>query len=83
MTLNQNLRSLIAVLWIGLILIASAGIWQYRTSMLADRYDRLASLVDGAVSIINYYYDASQRHEMTEDEAKTKAKQVLSALRYG
>ena len=51
--------------------------------MLADRYDRLASLVDGAVSIINYYYDASQRHEMTEDEAKTKAKQVLSALRYG
>ncbi|RQR21146.1 hypothetical protein DIE23_38530 [Burkholderia sp. Bp9143] len=83
MTLNQKLRSLIAVLWFGLFLIALAGSWQYRTSMLADRYDKLSSLVDGAISVVNYYYEASQRHEVTENEAKERAKQVLSAMRYG
>ncbi|WP_321792553.1 methyl-accepting chemotaxis protein [Burkholderia pyrrocinia] len=83
MTLNKKLRSLIAVVWLGLFLIALAGSWQYRTSMLADRYDKLSSLVDGAISVVNYYYAASQRHELTEDEAKEKAKQVLSAIRYG
>jgi len=83
MTLNQKLSSLIAILWCGLILIAAAGIWQYRASIIADRKEQLIALVDEAVSIVNYYYTASLNHAMSEDDAKDQARKALSALRYG
>ncbi|RKP46089.1 methyl-accepting chemotaxis protein [Trinickia fusca] len=83
MTLNQRLGSMIAVLWIGLILIGVAGVWQSRASMMADRRDQLVSLVQQANSIVTHYYDASQQHTMSEDDAKKKALETISVLRYG
>lgn len=83
MTLNQKLSSLIAIVWGGLIVIAAAGIWQYRTSIIAERNEQLIALVDQATSIVNYYYTASQNHTISEDDAKNQARGALSALRYG
>ncbi|TKC78970.1 hypothetical protein FAZ69_31495 [Trinickia terrae] len=83
MTLNQKLGSMIAVLWIGLVLIGVLGAWQNRASTLADRRDQLVSLVDEATSIANFYYTASQQHTMSEDDAKKKALETISKLRYG
>jgi methyl-accepting chemotaxis protein len=37
MTLNQKLGSMIAVLWIGLLLIGALRAWQNRASMIASR----------------------------------------------
>ena len=83
MTLNQKLGSLVAVLWLGLILIAVTGAWQNRTSMIAERQAQLKSLVDAASSIVDHYYALSQQHAISEDEAKQKALDTLIAMRFG
>ncbi len=83
MTLNKKLGSMIAVLWIGLILIGAFGAIQNRTSMIADRRDQLTSLVQQANSIVNHYYTLSQQHAITEDEAKKQALATLGTMRYG
>jgi len=83
MTLNRRLGSMIAVLWTGLILIGIAGVWQNRTSMIEDRKDRLVALVHEATSVAQHYYDASQQHAMSEEDAKKQAMQAIGILRYG
>ncbi len=83
MTLNKKLASMIAVLWTGLILIGGFGAWQNRASMISDRRDQLASLIDQANHIVNRYYTLAQQHTITEDEAKKQALETLAAMRYG
>jgi methyl-accepting chemotaxis protein len=74
---------MIAVLWIGLVLIGVAGVLQSRTASINDRRDQLITLTDEATSIVNFYYTASQQHAMSEDEAKKKALETIGQLRYG
>jgi methyl-accepting chemotaxis protein len=83
MTLNRKLASMIAVLWIGLILIGGFGAWQNRASMISDRRDQLKSLIDQANHIVGRYYTLAQQHTITEDEAKKQALESLAAMRYG
>ncbi|MFM0503281.1 methyl-accepting chemotaxis protein [Paraburkholderia caffeinilytica] len=83
MTLNKKLASMIAVLWIGLILIGGFGAWQNRASMISDRRDQLTSLIDQADHIVNRYYTLAQQHTITEDDAKKQALDTLAAMRYG
>ncbi|MEC5408135.1 methyl-accepting chemotaxis protein [Paraburkholderia sp. MPAMCS5] len=83
MTLNKKLGSMIAVLWVGLILIGGFGAWQNRASMIADRRDQLASLIDQANHVVGRYYTLAQQHTITEDEAKKQALDALESMRYG
>ncbi|HEX7907058.1 MAG TPA: methyl-accepting chemotaxis protein [Paraburkholderia sp.] len=83
MTLNKKLASMVAVLWIGLILIGGFGAWQNRASMISDRRDQLKSLIDQANHIVGRYYTLAQQHTLTEDEAKKQALDTLKAMRYG
>ncbi|PLZ02998.1 hypothetical protein CY652_08620 [Burkholderia sp. WAC0059] len=83
MTLNRKLGSMIVILWVGLLLIGAFGAWQTRLSMTLDRKTQLASLVEEAVSIANHYYALSQRHVLSEDDAKRQALDAIGAIRYG
>ena len=83
MTLNKKLASMIAILWIGLVLIGAFGAWQSRSSMIADRRDQLTTLVEQAHSIVNRYYTLSQEHVLSEADAKKQALDTISAIRYG
>src|ERR1700744_1932435 len=83
MTLNRKLASMIAVLWIGLILIGGFGAWQNRASMISDRRDQLKSLIDQANHIVGRYYALAQQHTLSEDEAKKQALDMLASMRYG
>ncbi|ACD20333.1 methyl-accepting chemotaxis protein [Paraburkholderia phytofirmans] len=83
MTLNKKLASMIAVLWIGLILIGGFGAWQNRASMISDRRDQLRSLIDQANHIVERYYTLAQQHTITEEEARKQALDSLKAMRYG
>jgi len=83
MTLNTKLRSMITILWIGLLLIVAFGAWQSRDSMIRERRAQLTTLVDEASSIANYYYGLSQRNAMPEAEAQKQALAVIGSIRYG
>ena len=83
MTLNRKLSSIIAVFWAGLVLIAAVGMWQYRAALIKDRRDQLIGLVQEGESIVNHYYALAQKKAMSDDEAKNRALEELSILRYG
>ena len=83
MTLNNKLRSMVAVVWLGLILIGALGAWQNRASMIAERRTELIALVAQATSIVDHEYALAQQHAITEDEAKHRAIEMLAALRHG
>ncbi|MFP3505748.1 methyl-accepting chemotaxis protein [Burkholderia sp. SIMBA_062] len=83
MTLNQKLSSMMAVLWIGLVLIAVAGVWQYRAALIQDRRDQLKTVVQQAGSVVKHYYGLVQKNAMSEDEARRRALEALSIMRYG
>ncbi|WP_414441515.1 methyl-accepting chemotaxis protein [Burkholderia sp. 22PA0106] len=82
-TLNRKLTSMIAILWIGLLLIAGFGAWHARQTMLDGRRDALASLISEAYGVADYYYKQSQQHAISEDEAKHRALDAIGAMRYG
>ncbi|CAB3777023.1 hypothetical protein LMG28614_00337 [Paraburkholderia ultramafica] len=83
MTLNKKLASMIAVLWIGLILIGGFGAWQNRASMISDRRDQLTALIDQGNHIVAHYYALAQQHTISEADAKKQALDMLAAMRYG
>ncbi|WP_321956402.1 methyl-accepting chemotaxis protein [Paraburkholderia bannensis] len=83
MTLNKKLRSMIAILWIGLLLIVAFGAWQSRDGMIRERRAQLITLVDEATSIANYYYGLSQKNGMPEADAQKQALAVIGSIRYG
>ncbi|WP_233871401.1 methyl-accepting chemotaxis protein [Paraburkholderia adhaesiva] len=83
MTLNRKLRSMIAILWIGLLLIVAFGAWQSRQSMIRERQAQLKTLVEEAMSVANFYYTLSQQNKMPEAEAQTQALAVIGSFRYG
>ncbi|SDB90506.1 methyl-accepting chemotaxis protein [Paraburkholderia lycopersici] len=83
MTLNRKLVSMIAVLWIGLVLVGGFGAWQTRSTMLDDRRNQLRSLVQQAQSLTDHYYHLAQQGALSEDEARKQALSALGGLRYG
>ncbi|MEX3856029.1 MULTISPECIES: methyl-accepting chemotaxis protein [Paraburkholderia] len=83
MTLNRKLTSMIAVLWVGLILIGAFGAWQNRASMISDRREQLRSLIEEANHVTAHYYALAQQHALSEDDAKKQALATLGAMRYG
>lgn len=83
MTLNQKLGSMIAVLWLGLVAIGFIGAWQSRSSTMDDRRDQLKALVAQGASMTAHFQSLAAAKTITEEEAKTRALEVLAAMRYG
>ena len=77
MTLNRKLLSMIALLWIGLVLIGAFGAWQARLSTLADRRAQLRALVQQAESLAGHYYRLAQKGALSDVDAR---RQALAAL---
>ncbi|MEM5422202.1 methyl-accepting chemotaxis protein [Paraburkholderia ferrariae] len=83
MTLNRKLLSMIAVLWIGLVLIGGFGAWQMRSTMLDDRRDQLKSLVQQADTLVKHYHRLAQQGVLSDSDARKQALAALAGLRYG
>jgi methyl-accepting chemotaxis protein len=83
MTLNRKLRSMIAILWIGLLLIVAFGAWQSREAMMRERRAQLQTLVEEAMSVTNYYYTLSQQNKLPEADAQKQALAAIGSMRYG
>lgn len=54
----------------------------YEESMLDGYSTEIKSQVQGALAVIQSYYDRSQSGELTEEEAQTMAKDAVRAMRY-
>lgn len=54
----------------------------YETSMLEGYQTEIKSQVQGAIAVIQSYYDRSKSGELTEEEAQTQARDAVRAMRY-
>ncbi len=83
MTLTKKLRSMITILWIGLLLIVAFGAWQSRSAMIGEREAQLKTLVEEATSVANYYYTLAQQNKLSDADAQKQALAVIGSIRYG
>lgn len=54
-----------------------------KKSIYAEKDIQIRTNVDGAYSIVSYYYSLSQTGALTDQEAQAQAKEITSKMRYG
>ena len=81
-SIARRLYTLLAIFTIGLLGIVVYQLSDLKSNLTSFKHTEIQSVVQTAASLVQDYYDRSQRGEMTEEEAKTYAKQALTALRY-
>ncbi|WP_408144770.1 methyl-accepting chemotaxis protein [Paraburkholderia strydomiana] len=83
LSLNAKLWAALAVMWVGLLLLAGSAVIESRSTMLAERKATIRSVVETASAIVSDLAAQADRHEITVDEAKKQAMARLKAMRYG
>ena len=97
--MRKSLSRKLTIIFSGIVLISCLALlgtcsWIFSSveSTVKDiRYDdilngykmEVKSEVETALSIVQHYYDLSQSGKITEDQAKSDAKEALRSLRYG
>jgi methyl-accepting chemotaxis protein len=83
LSLNAKLWAALAVMWVGLLLLAGSAVLETRSTMLSERKATIRSVVEAASAIVSDLAAQADRHEITVDEAKQQAMARLKAMRYG
>ncbi|KWF17765.1 methyl-accepting chemotaxis protein [Burkholderia pseudomultivorans] len=83
MSLNRKLWLALALVWIGLLGVGAWSAYETRATMLDERKEGIANLVDSAAGIVKAYYALAQGGTLTEADAKRDALASLAAMRYG
>ncbi|WP_306714546.1 methyl-accepting chemotaxis protein [Burkholderia dolosa] len=83
MSLNRKLWLALALVWIGLLGVGAWSAYETRATMLAERKEGIANLVESAAGIVNAYQALAQAGTLSEADAKRDALAALSAMRYG
>jgi methyl-accepting chemotaxis protein len=82
MSLRSKLNALIAVTVIGLCLLATIVLIGEKSQLLADRKDKIRSLVEVAQTTVGLYEKQASEGKLSVDEAKRLAIDSLRAMRY-
>ncbi|WP_370677829.1 methyl-accepting chemotaxis protein [Pleomorphomonas sp. PLEO] len=82
LTIKAKITLQIVSFSLGLVLVAVICFIDLRASMLAERKQAIQQVVEGAVSQIQGFYDATQKGAITEDVAKQRVADLVHTLRY-
>ncbi|KVC70148.1 hypothetical protein WI73_15190 [Burkholderia ubonensis] len=83
MSLNRKLWLALALVWIGLLGVGAWSAFETRATMLAERKEGMANLVEAAAGIAKSYHALAQAGTLPEADAKRDALASLAAMRYG
>ncbi|CAK0305358.1 methyl-accepting chemotaxis protein [Burkholderia pseudomallei] len=83
MSLNRKLWLALALVWVGLLGVGAWSAFETRTTMLAERKEGMANLVDSAAGVVKAYYALAQSDKMSDEDARRDALERLAAMRYG
>jgi len=81
--LSQKMVIMAALSAIGIAAVAYVGLSSLRSSLLADRKEKLQQLVILAEQALEQDYRASHDAGLSEDEAKKRSKSLLGGLHFG
>jgi methyl-accepting chemotaxis protein len=82
-TLNQKAWSIVALLWISLVVMVVANAFMTRSAMLVDRKGLLEQETQTAMGAVSYYQKEAAAGRMSADDAKRLAIATLRGMRYG
>ncbi|MGF6440728.1 methyl-accepting chemotaxis protein [Paraburkholderia youngii] len=83
MTLNKKAWSIVAMLWISLIVFVVADAIMTRQNLWHEREDMLAQQTQTAMGVVAFYQKQAASGQLSADDAKRKALATLRGLRYG
>jgi methyl-accepting chemotaxis protein len=81
--IGAKLLTFSAVIFVGYAFLAGLASHKIHQTISAERVEMVRHLDEAAVSIVKIAYERSQKGELTEEAAKTLAKDQLRKLRYG
>ncbi|CAM2160668.1 methyl-accepting chemotaxis protein [Paraburkholderia tropica] len=83
LSLKQKAWSIVALLWIALIVLVVVNAIMTRTGMLEDRKASLAQQTQTALGTVAYFQKEAAAGHLSVDEAKRQAIAALRGMRYG
>ncbi|CAM2151761.1 methyl-accepting chemotaxis protein [Pararobbsia alpina] len=83
LSLKQKLWSIVALLWVSLIVMVITIAVMSRVSLLRERKAVLSEQTQVAMGIVAHFQKLAESHAMPADEAKHQAIATLRGLRYG
>ncbi|MFP6562254.1 methyl-accepting chemotaxis protein [Paraburkholderia sp. B3] len=83
LSLNKRAWSIVALLWISLVVMVVANAVMTRQGMLDDRKDLLAQQTESAMGLIAGYQKQAASGQLSTDDAKRQALAALRNMRYG
>ncbi|MBI3445793.1 MAG: cache domain-containing protein [Magnetospirillum sp.] len=81
--IGGKIWSLVALLVVGLGLLAAQSLSSMRDTLVEDRRQSLKQIVDSAVSVADGFRTRAAKGEFSEDEARRLAVETLRTWRYG
>ncbi|RQH04428.1 methyl-accepting chemotaxis protein [Paraburkholderia dinghuensis] len=82
-SLNQKAWSIVALLWISLVVLVVADAIMTRQSLWSERQDMLAQQTETAMGVVTFYQKQAASGQLSADDAKRQAIATLRGMRYG
>ncbi|RXZ38200.1 hypothetical protein D9O50_01225 [Oxalobacteraceae bacterium CAVE-383] len=83
LTVGRKLALILALMWLGLLMLGGWSAWNTRVVMLHERKDALRADIEIADSLLKNYAEQVSKGELTVDEAQKQVKARLLSLRFG
>ena len=82
-SLNRKAWSIVALLWISLIVLVAADAVMTRQSLWSERQGMLAQQTESAMGVVAFYQKQAAAGQLSADDAKRQAIATLRGMRYG
>ena len=79
----QKLWLMLSLSLLTILLVSGFFLVKGRERTMEDRQVRLRNLVEAAYATTDYYYQQTQNGEMTEEDARSRAMNLIEQVRYG
>ncbi len=80
--ISTRMQLLVGLTLLGLLVLCAVSLFQLRDSMLNDRKQTTKDLVVSATGVLTHHQKLVETGQLSLEEAKTRAKEVLRAQRY-
>ncbi len=80
--LRTRLYLMLASMLLGLVALGAYSVFELRQHMLEEKRLALHSVVDSAIGVLAHQHELQTAGKLTQDEARSQAKETLRGLRY-
>ncbi|WP_438764316.1 methyl-accepting chemotaxis protein [Kushneria sp. TE3] len=82
-TLRKKMFAILALMWVGLLVLVTSMAWNARSMMFDERERGLEATVGIAETLLEKYQERASAGEFSQDEAQRRAIDALSGMRFG